>query len=157
MRNHTGYELPSTRQPELAVAGRSNVGKSTLVGALLGEPSLLRRSRRPGCTTTVNFFAVGGRRKEDATKAAQAARAFVVDLPGVGFARRSRAHKAAFGKATLEYLATRERDVLRQVLVLCDAWRAASTGPRGFLTRATLVLGSSGLCGGREHTLPVPS
>mmetsp|Transcript_14856 Transcript_14856/g.44302 ORF Transcript_14856/g.44302 Transcript_14856/m.44302 type:complete len:229 (-) Transcript_14856:495-1181(-) len=55
------YELPTRGAPEIAIAGRSNVGKSTLVGALLGDRKLARTSKTPGCTTSVNFFSVGGR------------------------------------------------------------------------------------------------
>ena len=89
------YELPSGQIPEVAVAGRSNVGKSTLVGALLGDAKLVRTSKKPGRTTTPRFFAVTSR-KEDAARAAKHAACFLVDLPGVGYARRSKAERAAF-------------------------------------------------------------
>ena len=132
-----GYELPTSGTPELAFAGKSNVGKSSLIGALVGEPRLLRRSKTPGCTRSVNFFAVGrpaaaaarapkGRRRRGGdveAQAAAAARLFVVDLPGFGFAKRSDEEISAFSRATLDYLAARPRHVLRQALVLCDARR----------------------------------
>lgn len=131
------YELPTSGVPELAFAGKSNVGKSTLIGTLLGDSSLLRRSKRPGCTRSVNFFAVPRRGRSTsvprksrhrnsgalAAKAAAEARAFVVDLPGFGFAKRSREEQAGFSRATLDYLSARPREILRQALVLVDARR----------------------------------
>ena len=116
------YELPSGQIPEVAVAGRSNVGKSTLVGALLGDAKLVRTSKKPGRTTTPRFFAVTSR-KEDAARAAKHAACFLVDLPGVGYARRSKAERAAFMESSAEYLAARPRSILRHALVLCDARR----------------------------------
>ena len=117
-----GYELPSGQIPEVAVAGRSNVGKSTLVGALLGDAKLVRTSKKPGRTTTPRFFAVTSR-KEDAARAAKHAACFLVDLPGVGYAKRSKAERAAFMESSAEYLAARPRSILRHALVLCDARR----------------------------------
>ncbi|KAH8047217.1 GTP binding protein [Aureococcus anophagefferens] len=95
-----GYELPTSGVPEVAFAGRSNVGKSTLVGALLGDPALLG-ARRRRCTTPVNFFAVGrpgaprrgGPRGAASDARAAAAKLFVVDLR----ASATRGRRAARG------------------------------------------------------------
>ena len=103
------YELPDGDIPEVAVAGRSNVGKSTLVGALLGDAKLVRTSKKPGRTTTPRFFAVTSS-KMDAAKASRHATCFLVDLPGVGFARRSKSERAAFLESCLLYTSPSPRD-----------------------------------------------
>jgi len=117
------YELPAHNAPEVALAGRSNVGKSTLVGALLGDPKLVRTSKKPGRTTTARLFAVAQRPEADAARAARRAACFLVDLPGVGFARKSKRDQDAFGEASAAYLNERPRHILRHALVLCDARR----------------------------------
>jgi GTP-binding protein len=73
------YKLPENRVPEFAFVGRSNVGKSSLVGALLGDNTLVRISKVPGCTRTVNYFGF--------MQKGNSAAAYLVDLPGYGFAR----------------------------------------------------------------------
>ena len=88
----------------------------------MGDAKLVRTSKKPGRTTTPRFFAVTSR-KEDAARAAKHAACFLVDLPGVGYARRSKAERAAFMESSAEYLAARPRSVLRHALVLCDARR----------------------------------
>ena len=69
-----GYELPSGDVPEVAIAGRSNVGKSTLLAALLKRPGLVRTSKTPGRTQTINFFALG--------PSLQTPALHLIDLPG---------------------------------------------------------------------------
>lgn len=135
-----GYELPRNDVPEIAFAGKSNVGKSTLVGALLRDGKILRTSKTPGCTTAVNFFAVGsaaaargarrpggGKKRrlkaDEAAAAAAGATLFVVDLPGFGFAKRGLERKDAFQRATVDYLSSRPRHVLRHAFALFDARR----------------------------------
>ncbi|CAM9552789.1 unnamed protein product, partial [Phaeothamnion confervicola] len=111
------YELPSAGRPEVAFCGRSNAGKSTLIGALFGDASLVRTSKAPGCTTSLNFYALspaGGSR---------AARYFLVDMPGYGFAQRAKEATRQWTRAVTGYLLGRESSVLRRTFVLVDARR----------------------------------
>ena len=98
--------LPPGRLPEIAFAGRSNVGKSSLVNALTGRRTLARVSSRPGHTRQINFFDLGGC-------------LFLVDLPGYGFAQVSRSMKEAWQDLAAAYL--RGRPTLKRVCLLIDA------------------------------------
>lgn len=69
-------QFPATNIPQIAISGRSNVGKSSLINTLLGRKSLARESNRPGKTITVNFYSVDEK-------------LYLVDLPGYGYARRN--------------------------------------------------------------------
>ena len=73
-------KLPENEWPEVAFAGKSNVGKSSLINGLLNRKSLARTSSQPGKTQTINFYKVNGY-------------LYLVDLPGYGFARRSKAER----------------------------------------------------------------
>ncbi|HEV2546696.1 MAG TPA: ribosome biogenesis GTP-binding protein YihA/YsxC [Stellaceae bacterium] len=98
--------LPPAHLPEIAFAGRSNVGKSSLVNALTGRRTLARISHTPGRTQQLNFFSL-------------AERLMLVDLPGYGFAVASKAKVAGWTKLTERYL--KGRPTLRRVLLLIDA------------------------------------
>ena len=106
--------FPRPELPELAFAGRSNVGKSSLLNALGGVPGLARTSNTPGRTRLVNWFRV------DPPKGRAVA---FVDLPGYGYAKVSKSERAAWQPLVEAYLERRE--VLRSVLVLVDARRGA--------------------------------
>jgi GTP-binding protein len=84
-------EIPSDGRPQIAFAGRSNVGKSTLLNRLVGRKRLAKTSKTPGRTRLLNFFLI-----ED--------RYFFVDLPGYGYARASIQAKAEWGKLVNDYL-----------------------------------------------------
>lgn len=85
--------LPDTKEPEIAFAGKSNVGKSSLINALLCRKSLARTSGQPGKTQTINFYHVN--------------RAlFLVDLPGYGYASVAQSVKVKWGKMIERYLHT---------------------------------------------------
>ncbi len=90
----------------MAFAGRSNVGKSSLVNALTGRRSLARASGQPGRTRQLNFFDLGGRLT-------------LVDMPGYGYAQAGKAVKADWQGLMFDYL--RGRPSLRRVLLLMDA------------------------------------
>src|SRR5258708_4032074 len=92
--------------PEVAFAGRSNVGKSSLVNALTGRRTLARTSSSPGHTRQINFFDLAGR-------------LFLVDLPGYGFAQVSRSMKEAWQDLASAYL--RGRPTLKRVCLLIDS------------------------------------
>ena len=97
--------LPENVLPEVAFAGKSNVGKSSLINALMNRKSLARTSAQPGKTQTINFYNVNGE-------------IYFVDLPGYGYARISEETKAKWGKMIENYLHKSTR--LRAVFLLID-------------------------------------
>ena len=99
-------QLPEPGLPEVAFAGRSNVGKSTLVNALTGRKSLARASNTPGRTRQLNFFDLGGRLT-------------LVDMPGYGYAKAAKEIKEDWQGLMFEYL--RGRPTLRRVVLLLDS------------------------------------
>src|SRR6185312_4418574 len=99
-------QLPPSIGPEIAFAGRSNVGKSSLLNALTGRKSLARTSSEPGRTRQLNFFDLGGRLT-------------LVDMPGYGYAKASRDIKADWQGMMFEYL--RGRPTLQRVVLLLDS------------------------------------
>ena len=101
-------QFPGKPVPQIALSGRSNVGKSSLVNTLLGRKSLARVSSAPGKTITVNFYDVDGK-------------LLLVDLPGYGFAKRPPAEKAKWSALTDGYFtANRNIDRVELVLQLID-------------------------------------
>ncbi len=101
-------QLPELNLPEVAFAGRSNVGKSSLINALTNRKTLARISNTPGRTREINFFDLGGR-------------LVLVDLPGYGYARVSRSDVKQWTALINDYL--RQRPALRRTCVLIDARR----------------------------------
>ena len=99
-------QLPHVTLPEIAFAGRSNVGKSSLLNALTGRKALARASSTPGRTKQLNFFDLGGR-------------VVLVDMPGYGYAQAAKTVKADWQGLMFDYL--RGRPNLRRVLLLLDA------------------------------------
>src|SRR5256885_1395573 len=99
---------PPPGPPEVAIAGRSNVGKSALINVLVGRRGLARASRTPGRTRQLNFFALDER-------------LVLVDLPGYGFAVGPEAERRAWKPLVETYLG--ERPTLRGVLLVVDARR----------------------------------
>ncbi len=83
--------LPQNSLPEIAFAGRSNVGKSSLINALMNRKSLARTSSRPGKTQTINYYKIN-----DAC--------YFVDLPGYGYAKAPESERAAWGRMVERYL-----------------------------------------------------
>ncbi|PRQ04033.1 putative GTP-binding protein EngB [Enhygromyxa salina] len=107
---------PAATVPEIAVAGRSNVGKSSLLNTFARRTGLARVSRTPGRTRLLNFFRLRMRGPGAAELGLR-----LVDLPGYGFAKARREVRDAFGPMIEGYL--REREALRGLLVLIDARR----------------------------------
>ncbi len=100
--------LPAATLPEVAFAGRSNVGKSSLLNALVQRKALARTSNTPGRTREINYFNL-------------ADRLYLVDLPGYGYARVSKTQARRWGALVMEYL--KGRASLRRVCLLIDARR----------------------------------
>lgn len=105
--------LPDPDAPEIAFAGRSNVGKSSLLNALTGRKSIARASVTPGRTQELNFFEVG------AADEGEPAALRLVDMPGYGFAKAPPKVVEAWKRLVRDFL--RGRVVLKRVLVLIDA------------------------------------
>jgi hypothetical protein len=99
------YAFPAQHVPEFAFVGRSNVGKSSLIAKLLGDDKLVRTSKLPGCTRSVNFFAF--------VKGTNSHVTYVVDLPGYGFAKAAKDEKAKWKQFIEGYLRDRTQSVLR--------------------------------------------
>ena len=98
-------QYPSGDLPEVAFVGRSNVGKSSLINALLGRKLLARTSQHPGKTRTINFYDIEGK-------------LVFVDLPGYGYAKVSREQSQSWGPMIEAYL--RHREQLQIVMLLLD-------------------------------------
>ena len=111
--------LPLGDRPEVAFAGRSNVGKSSLINALTNRKNLARSSNTPGRTQEINFFDLAN------------GRYYLVDLPGYGFAEAPRKTVDTWSRLTIEYL--RMRSKLRRVFLLIDARRGVGEVDKGVL------------------------
>lgn len=98
-------QYPEEDIPEIALAGRSNVGKSSLINMLLNRKKLARTSAAPGKTQTLNFYKINNE-------------FHFVDLPGYGYAKVSKSHREAWGKMIEKYLTTRTK--LVEVVQLVD-------------------------------------
>ncbi len=112
-------QLPPPGLPEIAFAGRSNVGKSSLINALTGRKALARTSSTPGRTQQINFFNLGGR-------------LMLADLPGYGYARASKTRVRAWTQLVMLYL--KGRTCLRRVMLLIDARRGIGDADREVMT-----------------------
>ena len=103
--------LPADDRVEIAFAGRSNVGKSSLINALLGRKALARTSNTPGRTREINFFTLGDEGESE--------RLYVVDMPGYGYARASKSLVEGWNRLIHQYL--RGRATLSRVFLLIDS------------------------------------
>ena len=107
--------LPENTKPEVAFAGKSNVGKSSLINGLLNRKSLARTSSQPGKTQTINFYNVNDE-------------LYLVDLPGYGYAKVSEETKAKWGRMIENYLHGSRQ--LRAVFLLIDIRHEPSANDR---------------------------
>lgn len=98
-------QYPDSNLPEIAFAGRSNVGKSSLINSLINRKNLARTSQRPGKTRTINFYNI-----DESFR--------LVDLPGYGYAQVSKTHRDDWGEIIDRYL--HSRDNLKEVFLLVD-------------------------------------
>lgn len=98
-------QYPEEDRPEIAFAGKSNVGKSTLINAILGRKALARTSSQPGKTRTINFYNADDK-------------FYVVDLPGYGYAKAPKTEVAKWGEMIEDYL--QKRKVLKAIILLID-------------------------------------
>jgi GTP-binding protein len=110
-------DLPAENRPEIAFAGRSNVGKSSLINALTGRKTLARVSVTPGRTRELNLFILG-----------RCGEFHVVDMPGYGYARASKAQVKGWTKLIGDYLKGRRE--LKRVFLLIDARRGIKPNDR---------------------------
>lgn len=98
-------KIPDNQLPEIAFAGKSNVGKSSLINALMNRKSLARTSSQPGKTQTINFYNINSAM-------------YLVDLPGYGYAKVAESEKVKWGKMIENYLHTSKQ--LKAVFLLID-------------------------------------
>lgn len=98
-------QYPTDERPEIAFAGKSNVGKSSLINSMLNRKALARTSQNPGKTRTINFYDVEGA-------------VYLVDLPGYGYARAAKSEIEKWGKMIENYLLKRKE--LKAIIMLVD-------------------------------------
>lgn len=115
--------LPDADRPEIAFAGRSNVGKSSLVNALTGRKTLARTSNTPGRTQELNYFEMGSELGQPA---------YLVDLPGYGYAKIERKRVHAWTRLVKDYL--RGRPTLRRIMLLIDSRHGLKENDREIMT-----------------------
>ena len=108
-------KLPDNTIPEVAFSGKSNVGKSSLINAIMNRKSYARTSQSPGKTQTINYYNVNNE-------------LYLVDLPGYGYAKTSKESQAKWGQLIDDYLYTSK--VLKQVFLLVDIRHAPSENDR---------------------------
>lgn len=108
-------KIPQNEMPEIAFAGKSNVGKSSLINALMNRKSLARTSSQPGKTQTINFYNINEA-------------LYFVDLPGYGYAKVSQQEKEKWGKMVERYL--HQSKVLKAVFLLIDIRHDPSTNDK---------------------------
>ncbi|ANZ99741.1 MULTISPECIES: ribosome biogenesis GTP-binding protein YihA/YsxC [Carnobacterium] len=105
-------QYPSTGLPEIALAGRSNVGKSSFINRMINRKGLARTSGKPGKTQTLNFYIIEEQ-------------FYFVDVPGYGYAKVSKTERAKWGQMLETYLT--QRDTLKAVLSVVDLRHAPSS------------------------------
>ncbi|HCZ6534309.1 TPA: YihA family ribosome biogenesis GTP-binding protein, partial [Staphylococcus aureus] len=98
-------QYPETELSEVALSGRSNVGKSTFINSMIGRKNMARTSQQPGKTQTLNFYNIDEQ-------------LIFVDVPGYGYAKVSKTQREKFGKMIEEYITKREN--LQLVIQLVD-------------------------------------
>ena len=98
-------QYPNDNLPEIAFAGRSNVGKSSFINTMINRTNLARTSGKPGKTRTINFYIINEKFR-------------LVDLPGYGYAQFSKTEKEKWGHIIEEYLETREN--LKEIMLIVD-------------------------------------
>ena len=98
-------QYPTTNLPEIALAGRSNVGKSSFINRIIGRKNLVRTSSKPGKTRTLNFYTINDL-------------FYFVDVPGYGYAKVSKKEREKWGRMMEEYFETRES--LQLVVLIVD-------------------------------------
>lgn len=108
-------KLPDTGKPEIAFAGKSNVGKSSLINGLMNRKSLARTSSQPGKTQTINFYNINDSM-------------YLVDLPGYGYAKVPEKEKEKWGRMIEKYLHTSKQ--LKAVFLLIDIRHEPSANDR---------------------------
>lgn len=108
-------KLPDSKYPEVAFAGKSNVGKSSLINALMNRKSLARTSAQPGKTQTINYYNINNE-------------LYFVDLPGYGYAKANENVKAQWGKMIEDYLHKSKQ--LKLVFLLIDIRHAPGENDR---------------------------
>lgn len=99
-------QYPTTNLPEIALAGRSNVGKSSFINKMIGRKGLVRTSAKPGKTRTLNFYTINDS-------------FYFVDVPGYGYAKVSKSEREKWGNMMEEYFQTRQ--ALRLVVLIIDS------------------------------------